>query len=86
MRTSPVGMQSSLVHNPPFHRMVCASASRGSFRRASSGGGKVTGPVSQAERKLFHLDCRARFGELLPDGLGFFLAHALFDRLGRAID
>src|SRR5207248_1566758 len=35
---------------------------------------------------LLYFDRRARFGELLLDGLGFFLVHALFDRLGGSVD
>src|SRR5439155_12667090 len=38
------------------------------------------------KRGLFYFDRRAGLGELLLDGLGFFLVHAFLDRLGSAID
>src|SRR5436305_15278817 len=38
------------------------------------------------QKKLFHFDGRTGVSELLLDVLGFVLGHALFDRLGSAID
>jgi hypothetical protein len=42
--------------------------------------------VVPEKKKLFHFDGRASVRELLLDGLGLFLGHALFDVLGGAVN
>ena len=66
-----------------------AAAARDSGQRARS---ENAHPLAKPGEKdgapnaeLLHFDRGSRLGELLLDGLGFFLVHALFHGLGRAV-
>src|SRR5277367_850954 len=60
-----------------------------SFQQATSASERITSRGISAKKQprqlLFHFHRSTGVGELLPDGLGFFLVDALFDRLRRAV-